>query len=180
MSQIAQRITDVRETYHLEATAATANLTVPLDLPTFYRLCADENGCRVVVGAKNLNPNRPGVNFMKGPHMLHLGTPFAGGLGRGWAVSLLHPPLTAEATTNGLDNDGVVSNLIQHFVSVSFPGGSISAIFCQLTDGEYVLPSGGSIPQFNQSDTLEGFGLRRLNQTNANYANTVCTLDIED
>ena len=176
MSQIVQRIKDVRETYHLEAAGAN-NLTVPFDLPTFYRLCGDSDGCRVVLGARNVYTTLPAgfgpdVIYLKGPYVMSVGSPFAGGLGRGWSLFAAGLPTSLVSINQGIDLNGTV----QYPVG----GPSVGILFgCQFTDGEFVLPSGGSSPSFIQSDALEGFGLR--NAVVSTYSNSkICSLDIED
>lgn len=58
--------------YHLEATKATVNATVPVDMSVVNALCKDGDGCDITIGMKDWDNAQLGNFASRGPYKLYM------------------------------------------------------------------------------------------------------------
>ncbi len=114
------------DTYHVEATKAKLNGTVPLDMAIVDRLCRDVDGCEVVMGMRDWDASK--VTTSRGPKRL-----FMSMVTNSWRMS--------DYDNQGTDGDGVVTHL--------WAGWD-----CYFTDGEYV--GGAGVDNTRQLGLMNG------------------------
>lgn len=56
----AQVVSGTAGKYHLEATKATVNSTVPVDMTIVNALCKDGDGCDITIGMRDWDNSQPG------------------------------------------------------------------------------------------------------------------------
>lgn len=101
--------------YHLEATKATVNATVPVDMSIVNALCKDGDGCDVTVGMKDWDNAQVGMIASRGPYKLYMSK-----TSNAWRLS---------NDAQGNDGNGTVEHILGPWD-------------CYFTDGQYVGASG--------------------------------------
>jgi len=98
--------------YHIEATKARVQNTVPLDMNLFNELCKDVDGCTITLGMRDWNDGRLGSVASKGPYRL-----FYSQTSTHWRLS--------NTSAQGMDGNAAREHILQ-------------AWDCYFTDAEYV------------------------------------------
>lgn len=101
--------------YHLEATKATVNATVPVDMSIVSALCKDGDGCNITVGMKDWDNAQVGMIASRGPYKFYMSK-----TSNAWRLS---------SDAQGNDGNGTVEHVL-------------SPWDCYFTDGQYVSAAG--------------------------------------
>lgn len=101
--------------YHLEATKATVNSTVPVDMNIVNALCKDGDGCDITVGMKDWDNAQVGMIASRGPYKFYMSK-----TSNAWRAS---------NDAQGNDGNGTVEHILGPWD-------------CYFTDGQYVSGAG--------------------------------------
>ncbi|MBW2990013.1 hypothetical protein KY358_06890 [Candidatus Woesearchaeota archaeon] len=142
--------------YHVEATKARVENTVPLDMDILKELCADEDGCQFTIGMRDWTNDKPGLTALRGPYRL-----FMSKTSNWWRTDLDIQDVNVGShySMEGADGNGVVNHVFGTWG-------------CYFTDGEYAASAG--------SDNSVQLGLLNTNGGGYNDPDMVCILTFDD
>jgi hypothetical protein len=139
--------------YHIAATKASVDKTVPLNNTHFRQLCRDRDGCLVTLGMRDWSDAQPNATVTVGPYRFYLAT-------TGTTFRKITDPVDLnDQTLVKQDKNDIAENALQ-------------AWGCFLTDGEFENRVG--------TDSTIGFGLLNLSGVGFDDPDMVCELTIDD
>jgi hypothetical protein len=137
--------------YHVEATKATVDTTVPLNNTLFRKLCSDSDGCLITLGMRDWSDDQPNARVATGPVRFYL---------KGRTFRRITIPVNVDdSTLVKKDRNNLAENAFQAWA-------------CFLTDGEFVNKVG--------TDSEVGFGLLNFSGVGYDDPDMVCELTIDD